>query len=103
VIVFALAVGAAVAGPYLEVMPFVPEDLAHRAYVEYEAGNIEAAIFLYEKALDEDSRKASWWFNLGIAYQRLGRLAPAKKAYQRAVDLNPDDRSYREAVKQLGE
>ena len=38
------------------------------------------------------------WFDLGIAYQRVGDLTAAKKAYQRAHDLAPDESKYSDAI-----
>jgi Flp pilus assembly protein TadD len=38
------------------------------------------------------------WFDLGIAYQRLGNSDAARKAYRRAHELAPTDPDYPEAV-----
>jgi len=40
-----------------------------------------------------------YWFDLGIAYQRLGNTKSALIAYQRAQELEPSNAKYSEAVK----
>jgi membrane associated rhomboid family serine protease len=42
-----------------------------------------------------------YWFNLGIAYQRLGKKTAAQAAYQRAHQLEPNEAKYSEALKEL--
>jgi Flp pilus assembly protein TadD len=42
---------------------------------------------------------AAYWFDLGIAYQRLGNKAAAEAAYRRAHQLEPEDANYSEVVK----
>jgi membrane associated rhomboid family serine protease len=41
------------------------------------------------------------WFDLGIAYQRLGNKTPAQIAYQTAHQLDPNEPKYSEALKAL--
>ncbi|HWZ96656.1 MAG TPA: rhomboid family intramembrane serine protease [Candidatus Dormibacteraeota bacterium] len=41
------------------------------------------------------------WFDLGIAYQSVGDSAAAKKAYQKAHELAPDNSEYSEAAKNI--
>jgi tetratricopeptide (TPR) repeat protein len=40
-----------------------------------------------------------YWFDLGIAYERLGNMPAAMAAYQRAHALDPNDPKYAEATK----
>lgn len=42
-----------------------------------------------------------YWFDLGIAYQRLGNVKAAIAAYRRAQELDPSDTKYSEAVTAL--
>ena len=49
----------------------------------------ESAVPQFVKAL-QSSPKATYWNNLGIAYQRLDRLADAEKAFTNGLMLNPD-------------
>ncbi len=43
----------------------------------------------YERAVERDPNSALAHFNLGIALQRVGRLADAVEAYRRATELEP--------------
>jgi Flp pilus assembly protein TadD len=72
--------------------------LAALAYRKQRAGEDEAAVALYQEALDLDERNARNWFNLGSACIRLGRREAATSAYERAVALAPDDRRYQVAL-----
>jgi membrane associated rhomboid family serine protease len=42
-----------------------------------------------------------YWFDLGIAYQRLGETTAARAAYQKAHQLDPDEAKYSEALRAL--
>jgi membrane associated rhomboid family serine protease len=46
-------------------------------------------------------RMASYWFDLGIAYERENDLSAAAAAYHRAYDLDPTDPHYADAVTRL--
>jgi GlpG protein len=73
------------------------------AYQEQLAGHHEVAIQLYREILDVDDHQASCWFNLGAAYHALGRTEAARKAYRRAVALEPANNRYRAALQSLPE
>jgi cytochrome c-type biogenesis protein CcmH/NrfG len=46
---------------------------------------------------------SSYWFNLGIAYQRLNNQSAASSAYQRAYELQPTEPKYAQAAgKKMG-
>jgi membrane associated rhomboid family serine protease len=44
-------------------------------------------------------KMAVYWYDLGIAYQRLGNATAAKFAYQKAHQLEPNDAQYSDALK----
>jgi Flp pilus assembly protein TadD len=44
---------------------------------------------------------AVYWYDLSIAYQRLGKATDAKAAYQKACQLEPNDTKYSNALKAL--
>lgn len=50
----------------------------------------------FENATQLDPTYASAWNNLGIAYEQLGRFEEAKKAYERAIELDPKDQYIRD-------
>jgi GlpG protein len=78
-------------------------EIAHAAYVELEAKRYESGAELYERALEYDNRQAAWWFNLGLARKKLGRRELAIHAFERAVDLEPQDPGFRAALEALRE
>jgi len=59
--------------------------------------NQEAVRWLRD-AVKYQPKVASFWFNLGIAYQRLDNQTAAVIAYQRAHELEPTDPKYAEAA-----
>jgi membrane associated rhomboid family serine protease len=58
----------------------------------------EAARWLGDAVIYQP-KMAAYWFDLGIAYQRLGNKAAAEAAYRRAHQLEPEDANYSEVVK----
>ena len=62
--------------------------------------NQEAARWLRDAVIYQP-RLAIYWFDLGIAYQRLGNKAAAGSAYKKAHDLEPNEAKYWEAIQQL--
>jgi membrane associated rhomboid family serine protease len=46
-------------------------------------------------------KMAVYWYDLGIAYQRLGKANAAKAAYRTANQLEPNDAKYSDALKGL--
>jgi tetratricopeptide (TPR) repeat protein len=64
--------------------------------------NQEAVRWLRD-AVKYQPKVSSYWFNLGIAYQRLNNQSAALSAYQRAYELQPTDPKYAEAAgKKMG-
>jgi membrane associated rhomboid family serine protease len=60
----------------------------------------EAARWLGDAVIYQP-KKPVYWFNLGIAYERLGNRTAAQAAYQRAHQLEPNEAKYSEALKAL--
>lgn len=59
------------------------------------AGIWDEAIVEWRKAVLNDSHDAAAHNNLGVAYERAGRIEDARRAYRKAVRLDPDNLSYR--------
>jgi membrane associated rhomboid family serine protease len=59
--------------------------------------NQEAARWLRDAAKLQP-KESSYWFDLGIAYHRMGNMPAAMAAYQRAHELDPNNQTYSEAV-----
>ena len=49
------------------------------------------AIFRWERAVEIDPTYASAYNNLGIAYENTGELDKAREAYERALELEPEN------------
>ena len=47
------------------------------------------ALYRWEKAVQLDPTYAAAWNNLAIAYEHEGKFEEAKKAYERALELDP--------------
>ncbi|MGQ0429149.1 MAG: tetratricopeptide repeat protein [Gammaproteobacteria bacterium] len=53
------------------------------------------------RGADEPPLEAAHW-RLGMLYEQMGRKADAKKEYQRALQLNPDHKESKAALRKLG-
>jgi Flp pilus assembly protein TadD len=47
------------------------------------------AAYRWEKAVETDPTYSAAWNNLGIGYEQLGRFDDARKAYEKALELEP--------------
>jgi tetratricopeptide (TPR) repeat protein len=63
------------------------EGLATAAFAE---GQYEGAAGHYCRLVDLHPRNYDYWFNLGVTYQRMGKLLDSAAAYQNAASLRPD-------------
>lgn len=53
------------------------------------------ATFHWERAVEIDPTYAAAWNDLGIGYEQLGKFAEARKAYDRALELDPNNQFIR--------
>ncbi len=53
------------------------------------------AVFRWEQVIDIDPSNSKAYNNLGVAYEALGKTDKAIAAYQRAEELEPDNKYYR--------
>lgn len=58
----------------------------------------EEAVRWLRDAVKLQPNVPSFWFNLGIAYDRLGKVPAAMSAYQRAHGLDPNNSDYSKAL-----
>lgn len=63
------------------------------------AGKVEEAIEQYKRAAKLNPEDEDIYYNLGLAFARVGNLAEAKQAYNEALKIYPD---YVEALNNLG-
>lgn len=66
-----------------------PVDLYHEGNRLYQEGDFEGAAARYQAVLEAGMESAALHYNLGNAHFRLGRLADAVVAYERAARLDP--------------
>lgn len=71
---------------------FVPA-LVYLAWLRLQDRNYGDMVSLLELAAKEDPTNHGVWMNLGIAYRGVGSFAQSQQAYERALELHPDDPS----------
>ena len=90
--------GASFGRPFVNFSSYGGYEGAHWGYDALMATRNEEAIHWYRDAVKYKPKVSSFWFNLGIAYQRSNEQAAASSAYQRAYDLEPSKPEYAEAA-----
>ena len=61
------------------------------------------AVLHWETAVEIDPSYAAAWNNLGIGYEQLGRFDDARKAYEKALELEPNNTFIRNNYDQFRE
>ena len=56
-----------------------------------EKGLWQEALYRWERAVDIDPTYAAAWNNLGIAYEHAGAFDKAREAYEKALNLEPNN------------
>jgi membrane associated rhomboid family serine protease len=97
-VVAGTAAGATVLRPRINLSRSAGARTADEAYNAVAEGRYEQGIALYQQAIVLSPRKGSYWFNLGVARERLGQLNLACKAFSKALELDPTDDKFRDAV-----
>jgi len=67
----------------------------------YRAGKIQEAVLWFQQAISLDPRRAVAYLNLGDAYAKLSKEAPAREAYQKYLDLAPNSKAAPDVKKKL--
>jgi len=65
-------------------------DLKNRGSMAFNRGRMDSAAIHYNKATILDPNNAEGWYNLGGAYFNSQRYVLAKKAWERALQINPN-------------
>lgn len=68
-------------------------------YAALQANRNQEAIRWLGDATVYQPKLAAYWFDLGIAYHRLGNIPAAKVAYEKAQQLEPGNAEYSETLK----
>ena len=90
--------GATFGRPFINFSSYSGYEEARWGYDALIANHNEDAIRWYRDAVKYQPKVPSFWFNLGIAYQRSKDDAAASLAYQRAYELEPSKPEYAEAA-----
>lgn len=69
--------------------------LVSHAYSHYIEGDYEKALDLYSRAIKYSPEKAQHWFDRGCCYCKLNNPQAAIKDMQKAIELDPDNTSYK--------
>lgn len=93
--------GAVVARPYINLTDERALARARLGYLDLGKDRNESALRHLRAALAIRDDLPSAWFNLGLANDRLGNSEAAQDAYERAVELDPTDEKYREAMEEM--
>lgn len=90
--------GATFGRPFINLSSYGGYEEARWGYDALIANRNGEAIRWCRDAVKYQPKVSSFWFNLGIAYQRSNDKAAASLAYQRAYDLEPSRPEYAEAA-----
>ena len=91
-------VGATVARPFVNFSSHGGYEEGKWGYDDLIANRNEEAVRWLRDAVRYQPSVSFYWFDLGIAYERLNNQSAALSAYQRAYQLQPSDPKYAEAV-----
>ena len=83
----------------LKISPNSDEAVSNLVYLYAEQGDLGEARKLVESVPD-DARTAGMYASLGFAYEHQRQFGEASKAYQQAVDEEPDNTDYRRGLAQ---
>jgi tetratricopeptide (TPR) repeat protein len=72
---------------------------ANFGYEALRANKNTEAVKWYLDAIRMQPREANYWYNLGVAYNRLNRDREARNAFARAVALDSSDKTYQAATR----
>ncbi len=90
--------GATFGRPFINLSSYGGYEEARWGYDALIANHNDEAIRWYRDAVKYKPRVSSFWFNLGIAYQRSKDDTAASLAYQQAYELEPSKPEYAEAA-----
>jgi membrane associated rhomboid family serine protease len=99
-LVAAVFAGATFARPWINLSKEGGTDEGQLAYDALMANHNDEALRWLRDAIRMQPQVASYWFNIGIAYDRLNRHSEAMTAYKRAYDLEPSNAEYRSASRE---
>lgn len=69
--------------------------------IEQQQGNYKKALEYFTKAINLNSKMAEYYYNCASTYFKIGDIAFAKKYYNLAISINPDNPNYHLALANL--
>jgi GlpG protein len=84
--------------PLINLSGKVGYDEGKWGYEALMAGQNDQAVQWFRDAVKFRPKEPTYWFNLGIAYHRIGKFPASAAAYQRAHQLDPNNPDYAKAV-----
>jgi membrane associated rhomboid family serine protease len=97
-LVVAVLAGSTLARPWINLSTYRGYDEANLGYDDLVAGRNAEALHWLRDAVIMQPRISGFWFNLGIAYDRLNQHSDAVAAYRKARDLEPNNAQYQAAA-----
>lgn len=97
-VVAGAAAGATRLRPLVSLSSTAGPRIAREAYLAISDNRYEEAAAGYRDAVVMSPGEASYWFNLGIAYERLGQPDRSHEAFKKAFELEPKNAKFREAA-----
>ncbi|MDR0551293.1 MAG: tetratricopeptide repeat protein [Spirochaetaceae bacterium] len=95
-----LAAAAADAERALYLRPDFPAARGLLAQIRYRSGSFDNALKLADAAIAEDRSNTESWYLRGMALDRLGRGAEARRSFETALGLNANDEWARAALEE---
>jgi tetratricopeptide (TPR) repeat protein len=87
----------------LQLQPYQPDFLYVRGVIEEREGNLDAAMEALRSVTLVNPREADAYFEMGKIWLLKKERAQALNAFKKAVELEPDDDDYREAMRAASE
>ena len=100
-LVVASVVGSTVLWPWVNLSGYAQEAVEYTGYKALERGDNEKAARLLKASAHMRGATASAWFNLGIAYQRIGRQEDALSAYEQVTRMPDATREMRKTAQEM--
>ena len=73
------------------------------AWAYYKMGSYNSALPLLQEAVKKAPQNATYYYHLGLVYQKTKKVAQAKNSFQRALQLDPKSPRAEEIRRALAE
>lgn len=85
----------------LEREPYHPEYLYVHGKILERGSNFDAALLAFRQSTLVNPKESDAYFEMGTIYQQRGDRAKARAAYEKALEISPDDPDYKHALASL--